>query len=73
MHGGCSSRCPATHHCYPALLPCTAASQVIAVIASVGSVAAPYILPALFGLVLLPDLHPMERWLLKTIVPVRCA
>lgn len=30
-------------------------------------------LPALFGLVLLPDLHRMERWLLTTIVPVRWA
>ncbi|EFN54961.1 hypothetical protein CHLNCDRAFT_134730 [Chlorella variabilis] len=43
---------------------------VLAVIAVVGDVAAPYTLPALFGLKLLPDLHRWERWLLKTLVAV---
>lgn len=42
---------------------------VIAAIAAVGDVAAPYTLPALFALVLLPDLYRWERWLLKTILP----
>lgn len=73
MHEGVLKPLPCHTTLLPSLPPCTTASQVIAVIASVGSVAAPYMLPALFGLVLLPNLHPMERWLLKTIVPVRCA
>ncbi|KAL4457812.1 hypothetical protein ABPG75_012677 [Micractinium tetrahymenae] len=43
---------------------------VIAVIAAVGDVAAPYTLPALFGLILLPSIHPWENHLLKTLVPI---
>lgn len=43
---------------------------VIAVIAAVGDVAAPYTLPALFGLVLLPGIHLWEKALLKMLVPI---
>ena len=42
----------------------------LAVIAAVGDIAAPYTLPALFGLVLLKDIHHWERVLLKAIVPI---
>ena len=75
---------PAYHKCHPCLLisskPCRCSflvayavpkfDLVLAVIAVVGDVAAPYTLPALFGLKLLPDLHRWERWLLKTLVAV---
>lgn len=54
----------------PPNLPPTAFDLVIAVIASIGDVLAPYTLPALFALVLLPDLPRLERWLLRMIVPV---
>lgn len=43
---------------------------VIAVIAAIGDVAAPYTLPCLFALVLLPGLCRSERALLKVLVPV---
>lgn len=71
----CTGGCPCSTLCIQNImlqLP-RSSLQVIAVIAAVGSVAAPYMLPALFGLALLADLHPVERWLLKTIVPVRWA
>ncbi len=42
----------------------------VAMIAAVGDVAAPYTLPALFGLVLLPGIHLWEKALLKLLVPV---
>lgn len=39
-------------------------------IAAVGDIAAPYTLPCLFALVLLPNLRRAERALLKVLVPV---
>lgn len=43
---------------------------IIAMIAAVGDVAAPYSLPCLFALILLPALPRAERALLKVLVPV---
>lgn len=45
-------------------------STILALIASVGDVAAPFTLPALFGLALLKDIQDWEKWLLRAIVPV---
>lgn len=60
--------CPACSALVAAAVP--KFDLAVAMIAAVGDVAAPYTLPALFGLVLLPGIQLWEKTLLKLLVPV---